>query len=227
MVLISGLALAQATKRRFRMLWPLTPACAAPFDRLFENDWHVVQADAGQVAEVPFIDGLLKRRRPDLLTEPAPCVVIGHVSWLIWPDQFPYHADVAARCREIFQELQPVACIREQVDYFRCQSFRPPMIGVHLRRGDYARVRPDAMGNTGEAMIRVDAFLAHDPAAKIFLCTDDGAIDQVTGDVSEEGVRTRFRQRYGERVVFTQPRSLRSTYAGGDPSGAGGFALVA
>ena len=36
-ILISGMALAEATQRQFRMLWPLTSHCAAPFNSLFVN----------------------------------------------------------------------------------------------------------------------------------------------------------------------------------------------
>ena len=45
-VLTSGLALAEATGRAFRMLWPLSANCAAPFGTLFTGEWSVV--DIGQ-----------------------------------------------------------------------------------------------------------------------------------------------------------------------------------
>jgi hypothetical protein len=41
-VLTSGLALAEATGRAFRMLWPLHASCTAPFATLFTNEWNVV-----------------------------------------------------------------------------------------------------------------------------------------------------------------------------------------
>ncbi|MBK8048540.1 MAG: hypothetical protein IPK16_16340 [Anaerolineales bacterium] len=95
---------------------------------------------------------------------------------------------------------------------FRERWFRPRMIGVHLRRGDFLRARPDVAGGTPAAAAAVDAFLAQLPDAGIFLCTDDGAPDPIKGTTRYEGVREWFAARYGGRLVLPTPRSLdRST----------------
>ena len=82
------------------------------------------------------------------------------------------------------------------------------MIGVHLRRGDFVRRQPDVIANTAAALGAVDRYLEQSPNAGIFLSTDDGGPDQVTGRTSHEGVREQFSKRYGTRVVWTMPRTL-------------------
>jgi hypothetical protein len=58
-------------------------------------------------------------------------------------------------------------------------------------------------------MQSVDAYLAQCPDAGVLLCTDDGALNQHSGKaLPTEGVRAKFMHRYGERLVYTTPRSL-------------------
>jgi hypothetical protein len=207
-VLISGLALAEATGRAFRMLWPLNDYCGTPFRSLFVNDWGV--ADVGQRE----VDALAAeadwRARPevDWLLVRTPHVIVRHNSWMIRPERYPGHEPLRARCTELFEQLEPDPEVRERIHRFRREHFRPEMIGVHLRRGDLLRVRPDTTANTAAAIARVERFLAARPAAGIFLCTDDGGVDPATRDVRYEGVRERFERRFGDRVVGTRPRSL-------------------
>ncbi len=206
-VLLSGLALAEATNRQFTMLWPLTPACAAPFSDLFANPWPVATVDTAAIAGLPYISGWFADV-PDLLAARESRLVIGHPTWLIRPGQFAGHDRLAARCRELFAELQPIPSIRQTVERFRQECFRPTMIGVHLRRGDLLRQRPDVAANSDQALAAVDHYLAEFPDAGILLCTDDGSVEPGTGRTSREGVRERFCARYGTNVVWTTPRSL-------------------
>ncbi len=207
-VLTSGLALAEASGRQFTMLWPLTPDCAAGFADLFSNPWPV------EVVGIPALEGLPYHSNwngplPDLLASSETDLVIGHPTWLVQPDAFPGHEQLMARCQGLFGELQPVAELQQKITAFREQHFQPGMIGVHLRRGDYLQARPDQAGNTAQALAAVDHFLEVDGQAGIFLCTDDGAVDQKTGrSLGREGVREAFTRRYGSRVCWTTPRSL-------------------
>ncbi|PDV97783.1 hypothetical protein A9Q02_22440 [Candidatus Chloroploca asiatica] len=113
------------------------------------------------------------------------------------------------RCAELLQEMQPTKELQARVEAFQDDSFRSRMIGVHLRRGDMHLLYPASAANTLAAMAAVDTYLAQEPEAGILLCTDDGAIHQRTGrPLPSEGVQAKFLARYGERVVFTIPRSL-------------------
>jgi hypothetical protein len=207
-VLTSGLALAEASGRDFRVLWPLNDNCAAPFATLFAGDWPVVDVERRDLEALPRQLDWRASGVPDILAERTPHVAVRHNSWLIRPDKYPAHAPLRARCAELLDRLEPAAAVSERIREFRRERFRPEMIGVHLRRGDLLRVRPDVAANTAAALAHVERFLAERPRAGVLLCTDDGAADPVTGQRRHEGVRQVFEGRYGDRLVFTRPRSL-------------------
>jgi len=207
-VLISGLALAEASGREFKMLWPLTPACAAPFADLFANDWPVQTVDATAVVDLPYVSGWFDRL-PDLLVAPENELIIGHPTWLLRIEQYPEHAKLMDRCRTLFADLQPSVSIQNQIEILKRHFIRPTMIGIHLRRGDLLRERPDMAGNTAQAIAAVDDFLVQAPDAGLLLCTDDGAPDPRSGrPTPREGVRKKFIDRYGKRVMTPIPRSM-------------------
>ncbi len=206
-VLISGLALAEASGREFRMLWPRTPACGATFGELFTNDWPVDEVDAQAITNLPYGWSRRNPAPPDLLAATADAIVLGSHRTLVCPDLYPDHAALVAPCLAYFRQLQPIAAIDTAIREFSDRHFRPRMIGVHLRRGDFVAIRPDLLGNTAAAMVEVESALQQFPEAGVFLATDDGAPDLRSGHLQPEGVREHFARRFGERVVWTTPRS--------------------
>jgi hypothetical protein len=207
--LLSGRAIAEATAREFQMLWKPSVACGCPFERLFENDWNV-RADA-------FFDD---RRAIDLSITPwesfpdwfalrEPALYVRHYGWLIQPARDVRQVTLDARCQQWMRELEPVAAIARRVREFKSAFFRATMIGVHLRRGDMTRVRPDTTANLVVAMRQIDTWLEDAPDAGILLCTDDGAANPYSRRaVPREDVAAQLVRRYGGRVVFTRPSSL-------------------
>jgi hypothetical protein len=143
--------------------------------------------------------------RLHLLSDPRLDITIGLNGWLI-PLGRSSPAALRSRVVALMDELEPCPPVRARIAAFRARHFHPSTVGVHLRRGDFLRHRPDVVGNTPQAMEAVDRFLAVAPRARIFLCTDDGARDQKQARL--EGVHAIFRARYGEQVVSTTPRSL-------------------
>lgn len=207
-VLLSGLALAEATGRRFTMLWPRTAACSAAFDELFALPWPVRAATMQEVDALAHWDQR-KRDTLDLLTADGADIRLQTWSWLLAPSRFPAHRVLRVRCAQLLASMQPITEIQARINAFRDTSFRPQMIGVHLRRADMRLLYPLSATNTTAAMAAVDAYLDRCPGAGVLLCTDDGAVDQHSGRVlAAEGVRARFVQRYGAHVVYTAPRSL-------------------
>ena len=198
-IAISGLAVAEATRRCFCMLWPLTPECAAPFHSLFLNPWNIVEMGQEGVAEVRCLPRFHEAELPTLLASSERNIARRFMSW----HDFPADSSLLARCRTLMNELQPVPSVIEKVERFRLAHHRPEMIGVHLRRGDYVGLRPDKTHNTDKAIEATDAFLDHYPAAGILLCTDE----EVTKDSRDGEVRRRFASRYGDRLTQTAPSS--------------------
>jgi hypothetical protein len=205
-ILISGLALAEMTQRQFRMLWPLTYHCAAPFDALFINPWNVVTLAESQAEEVKRLPRFASNELPSLLVSNEPYLARRHMSW----HEFPAESPLMARCRTLMNELQPLPQIAEKVDRFREAHCRPEMIGIHLRRGDYVGLRPDKTHNTAKAIEATDAVLEQHPTAGILLCTDE----EPTSHSGDSEVRQRFMSRYGDRLVQTAP----STYDRSNPA---------
>ncbi len=205
-VLISGLAIAEASERRFTMIWPRSSECGATYDELFANPWPVEYVPREAAPQLPFLNSG-DATWPDLLTAHAPELGYSSHNWLLRPKQFPEHARLWPRVAELLASLTPVPAVQARIDAIR-QTFRPIMIGVHARRGDFLRTLPAVVGNTSLLFAAVDKRLVEQPDAGIFLASDDGAPDIVTGRQSLEGLCSQFRARYGDRVIWSEPRTL-------------------
>lgn len=217
-VMLSAIALAEATGRHLCILWAPTRDCAARFDDLFQvppfagvdmrrvTIEEVPLSSVIDLPSVPFGGG--GERLPDLTADVTRHIALEYVAWLVQPERFPHHAPLYQRCAELLATIRPIASIAERATHFQSEYFRPIMIGVHLRRGDMLRAYPDKVNNTDAALAAVDGYLDRQPDAGIFLATDDGAVDQHTVSVRHDGLRDLFQRRYGDRVVGAAPRSL-------------------
>ena len=208
-VLVSGIAAAKITGRAFRMIWPRTPACYASFRELFINSWPVIDTD-----NMEQLRGFHKSPTTtplgtidQFIADPKNDIVFGATDWIV--DSHPQRSpEMYSLCCKLLGELEPLPEITKRTSEIR-QFFLADMIGVHLRRGDYLRKRPDVAWNTQAALRVVDRYLDKYPAAGIFLCSDDGALNWKTGaETNYEGVRETFYKRYGNRVICSSPRSL-------------------
>jgi hypothetical protein len=205
--LASGAAIARASGRAFRMIWPPTDACSAPFDNLFSSE-RLVRSGPSDPGTWLVLADRWRAGGPDLITEYPGDATILAGGMLLLPHLYPHHAQWQQFAFDVVASLAPAAHLQLRIDAFARAHFRTDVIGVHLRRGDFVRRQPDLVANTDLAIAAVDERLAATPDATIFLCTDDGGPDQVTGRIRREGVRQRFKTRYGSRVVWTSPRTL-------------------
>lgn len=209
LVLLSGHALAEASGRVFGMDWHLKDTCSCPFDQLFQGEWRVRPTHTFDAAQWRDLRFLPPAEFPDLLQSADPVLRVRHHLSLIQPQLYPRHIALQERVRELFQSLEPIPCIRAHVESFRAAHFRSPMIGVHLRRGDFDHSRPDVVNNLAGAFAAVDRYLDLAPGAGILLCTDDGAPTPYSRrPATYHRLREQFRARYGARVVSPVPRSL-------------------
>jgi len=205
-VLTSARAIARATGRELRFLWPLTPACRCPFERLFEAAPDVETVTAEAIAGRPY------RGMPDdlLVDRPEDELHVGFVSWLVRTEDYPGHRALMPALVAEVAALAPSASIRARVAEVAAR-FAPEMIGVHLRRGDFHEVQPRFVDNADAALALTALRLRERPRARVFLATDDGAATR-HGPPTTEGVQARFRAIFSDRVVSARPRSLdRST----------------
>jgi hypothetical protein len=207
-VLTSAVVMAEAAGRALTMHWHQMATCGARFDELFTNELPVIEFAGGPTTPLPHFAGPLGRNFIDVLTATEAHIAVMAVTWLALPEVFPNHAALLAKCAGALDDLQPRPEIAGRVTAFRGAHFRPRMIGVHLRRGDFHRAARYSVDNTNTALQATRRFLDADPEAGILLCTDDGAEDPHTGRRKVEGAREKFRGAFGERVVWTEPRSL-------------------
>ena len=208
-VLLSGAVLAQASARAFEMIWNPSASCACLYPDLFETE---LPAHAAPVSDADAWHDFRRyppEKIPDLLTDASAHLRVRHFGWLINPQQYSAHHALDAHAQQLWNEMQPIAPIRARITAFQNNAFRPTMIGVHLRRGDFLIAREDVVDNLKSACDAVDAFLERAPDAGILLCTDDGAVMPATGEhASSQGVREVFRQRYGARVISPEATTL-------------------
>ena len=207
-VLLSGSAIAQTTGRRFAMRW-VGHKMPGSFERLFQNEWNVRSDAPLDKRRLIDLTNQPWRTFPDLTQSQDDWLMVQHCDWLIRPAFFPHHAALQAQCAAFMQELKPIPALQERIDAFRDKNFRPRMIGVHLRRGDFHAFHPDVVNNLAATMETVDRWVDEESDAGILLCTDDGAQNLFSHrKMPYEGVVEQFAQRYGERMVTPQARTL-------------------
>lgn len=207
-LLISGMAVADASERQFTMLWPRTRDCSAGFSDLFVNDWPVQEVSLDAVKDMPPYLGYYCPPLPDALTSPEPHMAILTPHALLAPAYSQAHAALMPRAAETMAALQLRPALAAQVAEFQATHFRRPMIGVHLRRGDFNYYALNVARNLDSSYLAVDTLLRRWPDAGILLCSDDGAADPFRPRVQRQDVHQAYRQRYGSRVVWHVPTSL-------------------
>lgn len=163
MVLLSGNALAEASAREFEMVWNPNPHCNCSFDALFENQLPARAGAAPDMTRWRDFRRYPPSKIPDLLADPTPHLCVVHFYWLINPGAYPAHRPLETRMQKLLSELEPLAPLGVRIEAFQSASFRPRMIGVHLRRGDFTAARGDVVDNLKPACDAVDAFLERAP----------------------------------------------------------------
>ncbi|MBP1464232.1 hypothetical protein EYB53_000790 [Candidatus Chloroploca sp. M-50] len=208
--LLSGMVLAEASQRHFSFLWTRTAACGAGFHDLFKNDWQVQEVTPGVVDALPTWP-----RLPDVLADDEPKLTIRTPYWLLTPSCHPAHPALMSRCAELLAELQPIPEIARKVTEFQASHFRPRMIGVHLRRGDFTVVRRWQANNLGSSFHAVDKLLARWPDAGVLLCSDDITPENSGQSLPTTGVHAAYQRRYGPHLIVRRPSSLDRSTVGG------------
>lgn len=181
-VLISASYLAGRYDRELILCWRPGDNCGARFGDLFTNP--ITETDA-----LPEQPPAHRGSPPDVLARavqsPEPIVCVSECHWLVADED-------QRKSAPHFLALRPVAAVTQAVDAVAAQ-FRGRTIGVHVRRGDFARQLSRRHNLKLPALERYFTYLDK-WRGTIFLATDGG--DEVV---------PRFRDRYGERLL-TFPR---------------------
>lgn len=213
-VLCSGVALAEATDRSFRMLWPNDRhTCGIGFHELFDSELNVDDVPQSVLQEHfdndvwlaadGYFSGL-----PDLTMSDQAHLRCSSVDWLVDPNAPSYQSTIC-RAHEVLAALRLQPHLQREVDQLFGDAARP-IVGVHLRRGDFVGGRSGVVGNL-DASIAVVSEQLENGAATVLLVTDDGApadLRLVGARPETEGVRPAFRVAFADRLIETSPRSL-------------------
>lgn len=124
-VLLSGMAAADISQRKFKMYWPRTPACAASFRELFKNNWPVQDVEQIEpsllVHKVP--SGSPCSSIQQIVSDPGKDIVIGSYFWIV-DCQLRRYPDMYAICSRLLRELEPQPEIEKQITKTK-KLFRP------------------------------------------------------------------------------------------------------
>lgn len=220
-VLASALSLQYRYQCQLTCFWPLREdELCARFEQLFEPipGLHVLDPPAFLYRLKPVLSRFTLRRLLQnslnrllgvghYLYEDSSCqgaiaaALPAAVQRLTGPCGLP----VLIRTWQAFGDYQPFLSLFRPIPVLqdRIVSVFPrsdlPRIGIHVRRGDHgSAIRFSPL----EAFfMAADAALVQQPGHQLFLCSDDA------------GVRTAFRQRYGDRVLVSDAQLSRSSTA--------------
>jgi hypothetical protein len=214
-VLLSGIALAEASGRDFSMVWEVRDSCGAGFSDLFQSRWVIHPAPLNLRGREIDLIAAAWDCMPDILALEDRDLLVTYHDWLIRPARYSHHKPLVARCAQLLNDLSPASEICKRIESLRASLFRDQMIGVHLRRGDFVASRPDVASNLAPTLALLDKWLDELPDAGILLCTDDGA-DTWNSNAPQpsEGIVAQFETRYGGRVARTRPRTLNRRESG-------------
>jgi len=205
-VLVSGLALAEETGRKFTMFWPKTSTCNCSFSDLFTNKLNIIEEETDINL---FMQHNASKGKTDFLQYTDKILKITSNSWL-FNEEYSHHARLRSRTKEIFCELEPVSHIQDKVSKIKNEQFTKQTMGMHLRRGDYRVLAPKHIYNTNLALKDATRFLNKYSGSRIFLSTDDDAKNPFNSKVliKKEGVVDKFKNKFGDRCFTSNPSSL-------------------
>jgi len=218
-VIVSGMAFAKKSGRALECWWPRKPACNCSFEDLFSNDLNVKNVSSEEFKSPKWIafshnDPLYDPNNfPfDPLSSKESVLYLKGVNFFTNPPKFPAHKELQQMERHFFETLTPKNSLLDQINSFAEKNFVTKMLGMHIRRGDFFKYCPGKIVPTQSYFTYADDFLKRNPSGKIFLSTDDGApfpyCAHSIPSKNYENIKKQFIKKYGEKVIFTSPRSI-------------------
>lgn len=214
-VLFSAYHASKITGKELRFIWPVNGACHAAFSDLFENkEFHFIDpSPLSRFFSYKLLFGskissdqtMFNIVEADLRNT----IVLSFYS-LFDTRRFPGHQEYQNEANKIFSTLRPVKFIRDEVDNFASKNFDTKIMGLHIRRGDFHRTRPEITSNLSDYLEEMDSFLKRHPEGKFFVATDDSAPDPYGNKPSKtENIIENLISIYGkEKIVYYPTRSL-------------------
>jgi hypothetical protein len=193
--LISVWRLSEKYNRKLILYWPLNHTCGAKFSDLFENKIN-------QIGE----EELNRINKKDIQIFGSDLVAIrdcqkkymisGTFRLLLTPNELSKYPglikegidlkfsdipeEVKRNIIEYLKKLEPLKSIKKELNSFQKKYNLKSMVGVHIRRGDFAD-RPTSPGkvSSDEKFIeRMNELIKEKPETRFFLCTDSKEMEE-------------------------------------------------
>lgn len=172
-------------------------ALAAEAGEIYPPKWHRgnLREEGLNVWEGPGsrLSGLYLLNRPErIVVSDFFTQVMELLPWLS-ADHWLHGKDAMEAIRFLYEKyFVLLPDIQAEIDSFIAENFQGcPLMAVHVRNMDKGREDPNVLLDNASMLPMIDAYLARDPEARLFLMTDSV---QVLGQYAE---------RYGDRVFST------------------------
>lgn len=205
LVLTTGMLISNYTKRQLIVVWEKNKFCGAKFNELFSNKVNIIEKTQKKFIIYGNYHGkrneyfdIIKRKDDNLY------ILSNHE--LLLPVKYKNHRKLIKKIPLIFRELNPSLELKIKIKDFINKNFQSPTIGIHVRKSDFIRFNKDYMNNEG-FYNEIDKIIKIFKYINIYLATDDGAPDPITGEMKYLGVERAFRERYPDRIITYPVRS--------------------
>lgn len=122
-----------------------------------------------------------------------------------------YNCSLGCNLSKAKLNVYPSDIVKDKVEHFKDIKFKSNVVGVHIRRADRLYQQHQFATALDYFYVIDNYFKEH----KIFLATDDGAIDPDGNQTVVNFVRKAFLEKYGDRIIMYPVSTLDRRLAAG------------
>lgn len=193
--LVSMQRLGKEYDREVLMYWSLNHTCGAKFSDLFEN--KVKEIDEEQLNKIE--GGKIQKFGDELITirdYPKEYIATSTSGLLLTQEELSKYPELAKEGINLkfsnipeevkknillyLKKLKPLKSIQKDIINFQKKNNLAKMVGVHIRRGDFAdrKVSPGRVSSDEKFIERMNELVRENPKTKFFLCTDSKEMEE-------------------------------------------------
>ena len=210
--LVSMLRFSKENGRKVLLYWPLNHTCGAKFSDLFEN--NVEEIDANFLKKINSKNTKVIEENLIFIKDyPQKYLINRTWRFLLTKEEFGENSflknrresnekgidlnfsdvpeEVKRSIVSYLKKIKPHETVREAIDNFQRKQNLGEMVGIHIRRGDFAdrKVSPGMVSSDEKFIRRMKELIKEDSKITFFLSTD-----------SEE-IERKFENEFGSRII--------------------------
>jgi len=200
--LISVWRLGDKLKRKTILYWPRNHTCGCKFKDLFEND--VKEINENQLLKIKRKNmQFFKDISLTIKNSPKKHLITGTSIFLLTPIELKKYPnlkksnsfggdgigfnflnipeEIKKEILKYLKRLKPLKSLQKEIDNFQRKNNLMGMIGVHIRRGDFADrpTSPGKVSSNKKFIERMEELIKDKPETKFFLCTDSEEMEKM------------------------------------------------